>query len=1303
MPPFRSIQVKLLGLMVFLVVVVTSLGAVASFWVTLTEHRGLAQQRLQENLHLLRNELDRLGQELERSAAALTLDDDLIFKMQSRNDLEGNLGAKELTYGLQSKLVQELGRIASSMDFDIAALYGHEGLLGYTTPQGLRIFSRPEDSSAMIAYAPSGPSALVRFSSASWQPADPLPGAPPSHLPLEKESLRWFDEDDNLVVSALAPIRATAMDSQSLELMPLTVGAVLFKKVLDQTYIREFTERTGIRVNIFKPDGTTYACSTGESPAKLSLKAHLQDGNARFSTVEIENTQYFMLAEPYRPKDGQAVAALATYLPRAPLVRNSTSIIRLQIGGLLCGLLLAASIAVLAGRSVIRPLVSMAAEMKDISASKRFKRRVEVSTRDEIGQLATTFNEMMAELDDAYTALVGAEERYRGIFENAIAGLFQILPDGQAVVVNQALARILGYESPEELIAQGWNLQRGDIFVDPENRLAILNKIMRLEAVKGFETKLYRKDKSSVMVSLNAHPVLDKAGKLLLVEGSLMDISERKAKEQAEKEREKAQAATQAKSEFLARMSHEIRTPLNVVIGLTELALKTELNLKQFDYLVKVSSAAKNLLAIINDIIDFSKIEARKLEIEKVEFSLDEVLENVSGLLGMQAEKKDLELLFDIAPDVPLRMLGDPLRLGQVLTNLGANAVKFTESGSVVLGAKRATPEEPLGRDTLELLFFVKDTGIGLTPKQAENLFQPFQQADTSTTRKFGGTGLGLSICKSIVEMMHGRIWLESEPGMGSTFYFTARLGRLPESEDFHCAGPLELQGLKALVVDDNHIVRNVIREYLENLCFTVLEASSGEEALEMVEKTQGKERFDLVLLDWKMPEMDGIETARRMRALQGASETPAMLMVTAYGREEIKKQAEQTGIKGFLAKPVNPSSLNDAIMNLLGLEGRRFSRPEQHQCLDAESLRPIRGARVLLVEDNELNQQVAVEHLRLAGLHVNIANNGLEGLRMATQETYDLVLMDIQMPEMDGYEATRRIRRHEEQEGCERTPIAAMTAHALANERERCLGAGMDGYISKPFDPDQFFAVLLRLIKPGRREAPPPTRGGAGFEQEAFVPENLPGLDLCKALKLLGGNRAIFVTILHKFAADYGSSAETLRRFLDDGNLQEAHRLAHTVKGLAGNLGSTDLRHAALALEEALEDAMAATGEEQPAEVPRGIMTLLPAYEAALDDIRRAASLCTLSPPASSPRTPEPDAEEKDSGEALDAIRKLAEMVAKSDMESLDFFMEQKGTLTASPLGGHLAEIEKLLTDYDLEEAHALLRRVVEGKDSEG
>jgi PAS domain S-box-containing protein len=722
------------------------------------------------------------------------------------------------------------------------------------------------------------------------------------------------------------------------------------------------------------------------------------------------------------------------------------------------------------------------------------------------------------------------------------------------------------------------------------------------------DKRFIRKDGEIVYTNLTVACIREETGDVLRILASFQDITERKKMdhdlherieeldeaqsamlnmmEDLDEEKARAEEATRAKSDFLANMSHEIRTPMNAVIGMAHLALKTELTPKQQDYLSKIQSSANSLLGIINDILDFSKIEAGKLDMEAVEFDLLETLDNVANVITVKArEKENLEVLFYIDSQVPNFLVGDSLRLNQILVNLGNNAVKFTEQGEIVLSARVSERSD----DKVSLQFSVRDTGIGMTTEQQNKLFQAFSQADTSTTRKYGGTGLGLTISKRLVNMMGGEIWIESEPGQGTTFNFTADFGLGKETVKRHFEPSPDLRGLKVLVVDDNATSRDILQDILESFSFEVYLSASGKEALEEIEGADNDKPFELVIMDWKMPGMDGIEASRQIKSHQKLTKIPAIVLVTAYGREEIMRQADEIGLEGFLLKPVNSSVLFDAIMQALGKEVQDVARAGRKKEQDAEELSAISGARVLLVEDNEINQQVAQEILQGAGLIVTVANNGQEGVDAAGQNQYDAILMDIQMPVMDGYAATQAIRNLKSE--IRNVPIIAMTAHAMAGDEQKSIDAGMNGHVTKPIEPDQLFAALQEWIKPNAEraavQAPPAPDEHPEAVQRTMdtdeLPESLPGFNLAAGLTRLGGNKKLYRKLLLDFGAKYTGVAAEIGAALEAKDLKQAHSLVHNIKGLAGNLEATELQSAAIEMEKLVKDASPeASSEEQ-------------------------------------------------------------------------------------------------------------------------
>ncbi len=879
-------------------------------------------------------------------------------------------------------------------------------------------------------------------------------------------------------------------------------------------------------------------------------------------------------------------------------------------------------------------------------------------------------------------AMHESEKRYQLLMEAS--------PD--AVVVYDANGRVT-YANPAFEKTYGWPLKALiDKRVDNVPQHEVDKARDAVEKTLAGENVLYEaqrltRDGRLLDVQLKSAIFKDDQGELAGLIVIHRDITLRKQAEEELKKREAAEAATRAKSEFLANMSHEIRTPMNAIMGLTELMLRTDLTTKQQEYLSKVQISSRSLLGIINDILDFSKIESGKLEIEYTDFNLEDVLDNLSSMTSLKAQEKGLEVLFSIDRQVPIDLVGDPLRLGQVLINLTGNAVKFTEAGEIVVVVGLAPGSGTDDSSLVTLKFSVRDTGIGLTPEQIEKLFQPFSQADGSTTRKYGGTGLGLAISRRLTELMGGGISVVSEPGKGSTFTFTARFGIRTHATEKRPAVPLDCAGMRVLVVDDNATSREILSETLTAFSFDVTQAASGQEALMELKSANQDSPYELVLMDWKMPGMDGIEAARQIKANRSLNPVPAVLMVTAYGREEIIRQAEKVGLDAFLVKPVNQSVLFDTIMDTLGRPEAGIPRPLLQKKDRRKALKHIAGARILLVEDNEINQQVAMELLKIEGLVVTPADNGKVALDLLAatgpDNRFDVILMDLQMPEMDGFEATRAIR--DDERFCD-LPVIAMTAHAMGGQREKCLAGGMDDYITKPVDPDELHVALDRWIKPGikRRSfmelAPDdeqqPVSGG--FE---VLPGSLPGFDIEFGLRRVGGNTNLFGKLVHAFCVKYADIVQELQTALAAGDREQVTRTAHAIKGVAGNLGALELHRAAGELE--LWSQQAAAGHSSDCfynfetELTRVIKS---------GDRIKVRSTADLAGPA-----------ETKIAKAQPLMVQLAELLAEGDAAAEKLVARLREYLAVAVFGERLTQLEEKIGFFDFEDALEMLNSIAE------
>ena len=727
----------------------------------------------------------------------------------------------------------------------------------------------------------------------------------------------------------------------------------------------------------------------------------------------------------------------------------------------------------------------------------------------------------------------GSEDKYRGIFESFPDLYYQADLSGRVLMVSPSVERLSGWTAEE---AMGKNVR--ELYADPAERAGLMAELESKGLVMGYEITLKKKDGTRIPVMLSARLKLDEQGCPVAVEGTLRDMSEiKRTREELKKAKEAAEAANVAKSRFLANMSHEIRTPMNAIIGMTGLLIATPLDPEQRDYVRTVSGAGEALLDIINDMLDLSRIESDKLVLEKVDFDLRHILGAMLKLLAPRAQAKGLELTYFVEDDVPACLRGDRKRLRQVLLNLVGNAVKFTETGEVVL---RVSKESGAAGGTV-LKFSVKDTGIGIAPGTQKDLFQAFTQADASTTRKYGGTGLGLSISKQLVELMGGAIGLESEPGRGSSFWFTLPFENTSGPPAAEPAGG-EDSNIRALVVDDNAVNREIICRYLGTWRMRFESAASGEAALRsLIREAAGEDPFRLVIFDMQMPEMDGLMLVRAIQANPAIAGIKKVMM-TSSGDFLSAKEIAAEGISVCLTKPVQPSALFDALNS--AISGARAKAPPEAAPPAPEEARPAnKYFKVLIAEDNAVNQMVELKQLAKLGYRADVAADGLEVIAALKRGPYDLVLMDCQMPNMDGFQATAEILKMEE--GRRHTPIIAMTANAMRGDRERCLAAGMDGYISKPVRLEQLAEVLAQWDTPLDAAAIKYLRELAGPESPGFISD-----------------------LLGIYLEDLPGRLEAVKSAVRDGNAEGLRQAAHGLKGSSGNIGAMRLQKICLLLE---------------------------------------------------------------------------------------------------------------------------------------
>jgi PAS domain S-box-containing protein len=907
---------------------------------------------------------------------------------------------------------------------------------------------------------------------------------------------------------------------------------------------------------------------------------------------------------------------------------------------------------------------------------------IEIKLRNQaVRTLLERTERQSAELAQQQVALKATEAWYRGIIEAAPDGMLVVDAGGNIVMTNPQLDKLFGYAAGElhglpieTLVPQtvrGRHVGERDGFIGHGTARQMGNA--------GADLHGLRKDGSefSVEIGLSRLPAIADRG--VCVCASVRDISDRKqAEAEVVRAKEIAEDATRAKSDFLANMSHEIRTPMNAIIGMSHLALRTQLDKKQRNYIEKVHRSAENLLGIINDILDFSKIEAGKMGIEDIPFRLEDVLQNFASMIGLKAEDKGLELLFAPAPGLPTALVGDPLRLGQILINLGNNAAKFTEQGEIVVGAELA--DEADGR--VELHFWVRDSGIGMTQEQCARLFQSFSQADSSITRKYGGTGLGLAISRKLVELMDGRIWADSTPGQGSTFHFHAWFGQHVEGQPRRMFHADELLGLRVLVVDDNASAREILSTMARSFGLEVDVADNGQSALRALVEAESKSLpYDLVLMDWRMPVMDGVEALRRMQA-GAVAQVPSVIMVTAFGRDEAHDEAvrQQVALPAVLTKPVTPSTLLEAIGEVLGKGVVAETRRAEREDRSAADMAGLAGARLLLAEDNDLNQELARELLESAGIDLTIVGDGKQALdRLSADPDFDGVLMDCQMPVVDGYSAARCLR---ELPQFAALPIIAMTANAMSGDRDLALEAGMNDHISKPLNVAAMFATMARWIKPAPHRLATPVPAAPGGAAVPPLSGQLPGIDVDAGLATSMGRTALYTRMLRRFRESHGRFRADFDAALHGGDASAPARTAHTLRGTAGNIGARALASAAAALESACKAGAGADDIAPLLAVVEQELTTVLAGLAKLDGAATQAVAEDAAAQASAPLSPQVSA----------MLVRLRLLLADSDTGAMDLLEALETLADGQPLARQLRKVSQQLERFDFDAALAEL-----------
>ena len=883
-------------------------------------------------------------------------------------------------------------------------------------------------------------------------------------------------------------------------------------------------------------------------------------------------------------------------------------------------------------------------------------------------ELECRVQERTKALTKATNNLTISEDRFRIAMEASRIGVYDIDCNNNLFVVNSVFLKLINAPEYKQCIIEqrDWvqfDGKLGDYIYEE----GILNTIQFSEdnlpmMGEDFYSEFRLKEDQNIWLSFIGQAISeDESGKVVRFIGVLQNISERKKIEvELKAAKEEAEEASLAKSQFLANMSHEIRTPMNAIMGLTHLINQSDLNDSQKNYISKIESSSKILLRIINDILDFSKIEARKLEIENIKFNLYKVFENVSTLYTTSATNKGIDINFDIGEGVPDALKGDSLRLEQIISNLTTNAIKFTSQGEVNVAVRIVDEQE----DKVKLHFSVTDTGIGLTNDQIQRLFTAFTQADNSMTRKYGGTGLGLTITKQLVELMNGEIWVESEYDEGSAFQFIIQFDKVPNVISSSHEKYPDLQGKKVLVIDHNKTSLMIIERMLRSFLLEVTAIRDPFEAIELLEK----ENFDLLVIDFNLPELSGIDLYKRL-VVNTEIKVPKTIFVSATGRESYYNQANQLGIKNFLVKPINQSLMFDAVMGALKGAATREVNRDYNEESKIKFQRVLKDKRILLVEDNDINQLVAKDVLELAGIHVSIASNGEEAIKYVRANKFDAVLMDVQMPIMDGYKATEILR---ETYSSSYLPIIAMTANALKGDREKSIEIGMNDYISKPIDPEILFETLIKwLVGNGTKNIEKPLNEISDKKVEI--------LDFDTTLIRLGNKQNFYYDLLKRYCDNYSKLANEFSHMRMNKQYDEAKRFIHSLKSVTGNIGAIKLNKFIVQFEEQYE-----SYDEDS--LNKNLVTLSALNEELLNKITKVIS--------------KRDPKEKQLSSNFDvyeALNKLLEALqkarAKEIKESINYLVANIEGKSFMP---QVNLIKKLVDRYRFKEAKAVVEELI-------